>query len=143
MQQFLNEGLSKEKLSPGCEAQRKNALISLDTIAKKIQSSHPSIRPRINTPGKINKPVLAPPINNVKPPPPAPIEEDGEMYEDPTAAEEQASDYLSFYPASSENIDGEGQDEEEQEMYEAMEAGGQQQEDAAGKEQAERDGGTI
>ena len=133
MQQFLTEGLSKEKLSPGGEAQRKNALFSLDTIAKKIQNAHPSIRPRINTPGKIIKPAIAPPIANVKvPAPPPPIEENEDVYEDPTA-DEQASDYLSFYPASSEAIDAGGDSGEEQEMYEAMEAGNQQQEDPAGK----------
>ena len=122
-QQFLNESLSKETLSPGCDAQRKNVLVALETIIKKIQSSHPSVRPRVNTPGKINKPVLAPPIGEAdvssKAPPP-PVPEDVEVYEDPSTEDgPQASDYLSFYPASS--VPEDSQENDEQEMYEAME----------------------
>ena len=139
VQQFLSEGLSKESLSPGCEVQRKNALLALDTITKKIQSSHPSIRPRVNTPGKINKPILSPPIPATVLSKPPPIQEDGELYEDPSAeGSPLASDYLSFYPASGEQVDNELEENgEEQEMYEAMEASQQQQEDAGEEENGE------
>jgi len=114
-QLFLNHGLSKETLSQGCDAQRRNVLVALETIVKKIQSSHPSVRPRVNTPGKINKPILAPRNGedvSSKPLAP-PVPEDIATEDGP-----QASDYLSFYPASSALED---QENEEQEMYEAME----------------------
>ena len=135
VQQFLSEGLSKESLSPGCEVQRKNALLALDTITKKIQSSHPSIRPRVNTPGKINKPILSPPIPATVLTKPPPIQE-----EDPSAEGSQlASGYLSFYPASGKQVDKElDENGEEQEMYEAMEASQQQQEDAGEEENGEQ-----
>ena len=120
MQQYL-QSLGQEKLSHGSELQRQASLRAVDSIVKKIQHSHPSIRPRVNTPGNMKKP----------PPPPPPgaepptilestAEEEGELYEEPATdavPEPVAEDYLSFEPAG--RIDN-GL-EETQEMYEAME----------------------
>lgn len=117
VQHFLQE-LSQEKLSHGREVQRQASLKAVQGIMKKIQHSHPSIRPRVNTPATMKKPPLPPPAEIPGGPPTVPEEEhEGEVYEEPaTDIPAEAEDYLSFEPAQTAN----GL-EESQEMYEAME----------------------
>ena len=110
MQGFLLQDLSQESLSPACETRRQNVSKAIEGIIAKIRHSHPSIRPRVNTPGGLKKPAPPPPL---EPPSPAVVPEgpeEGELYEEA----QQAEEYLSFEPANS-------QGEEPQEMYEAME----------------------
>ena len=86
----------------------------------RIQHAHPSIRPRVNTPGGFKKPPHPAPPPSKGPAPPLP-EEQEELYEEPAAdpqqVDTQAEDYLSFEPSHPQNID---EGEEPQEMYEAM-----------------------
>lgn len=96
--------------------------MTIGDMIDKIRHAHPSIRPRVNTPGGLKKPPHPAPSKG-----PAPLlpEEQEELYEEPTAdppmptqqVDSQAEDYLSFEPAHPMNID---EGEEPQEMYEAM-----------------------
>lgn len=86
----------------------------------KIRHAHPSIRPRVNTPGGLKKPPHLPPAPSKGPAPPLP-EEQEELYEEPAAdpmpTQQVDTHYLSFEPTHPKNID---EGEEPQEMYEAM-----------------------
>lgn len=123
LQLFLRD-LKKESLSQSCEKQRQNVSNLMDGVVNKIQNAHPSIRPRLNTPGK-KPPAYPPPADKSHPPPPPPpvapppgttiAEGEGEVYEEPPAEAAAAEDYLDFEPSPL-NEDG----EEPQEMYEAM-----------------------
>lgn len=115
MQSFLLQDLSLERLSHGCEANRQKASRAIESIIKKIRHSHPSIRPRVNTPGGIKKPAPPPPLEPPSTVPEEEEEEEGELYVEPQQAE--VENYLSFKPEHS--LD---QGEEPQEMYEAMES---------------------
>ncbi len=123
LHQYLQD-LSREKLSHGSELQRQSSLKTVEAIVKKIQYSHPSIRPRVNTPGGMKKPPPPPPPGEGLPTIPDGATEDnqeeGELYEEPpteaAVPEPEVEDYLSFEPAHGAN----GM-EESQEMYEAME----------------------
>ena len=124
VQRFL-QALSEEKLSPASEQQRQASLKAVDVIIKKVQHSHPSVRPRVNTPGGLKKPAPPPPVVM---PETTMEEEPEELYEEPptesiSVPEPEAEDYLSFEPARSGSGSGGGGEEvgEEQEMYEAME----------------------
>lgn len=121
VQSFLQQDLSQEALSRACEKKRLATSNTINDIINKIRRSHPSIRPRINTPGGIKKP--PPPVPPVEPPivPFTEEEEEGELYEEPAPDPQpppQAEDYLSFEPAYP--LDN-GAEEEPQEVYEAME----------------------
>ena len=122
---FLIDGLCNESLSPGCEVQLQNATRTLNGIVKTIQNAHPSIRPRVNTPGNLKKPP-APPPNSSAPVLEPPSQDYREVYEDPAPDHlpeglQEVEDYLKY---SQTNTNGE-MDEIEQEMYEAMETGQQ------------------
>ena len=66
---------------------------------KKINSTHPSIRPRVNTPGTMTQP---PPAMAPKPPPtiPTEVDEGQEMYEEPQISQPNPQDYLDFEPGA-------------------------------------------
>lgn len=106
------DGLHSESLSPGCETQRQTVSRALTSIVKKIQNAHPSIRPRVNTPGYMKKPPPLPPNGSgtmLEHPPPE--EGMGEVYEEPVS------------DLAEEANNGGSQDGEQQEVYEAMENG--------------------
>ena len=115
VQTFLQRDLKQAPLSPTCQAQREAASNTIENLISKIRHAHPSIRPRVNTPGTGKKPPIAPPPAD----PPLPTTEEGEeLYEDPTPdtqAQEEAEEYLDFEPTGPVNT-------EDQEMYEAMTA---------------------
>ena len=113
VQAFLQQELSREKLSQGCEAKRQTINKSIESIVKKIRHAHPSIRPRVNTPGGIKKPAPPPPLDPPSVPSLPEGGEEGELYEEA----QQAEDYLSFEPTHSQ--------EDDQEMY--VDVGAEQQ----------------
>lgn len=119
VQAFLQSDLKQAPLSSDCQVRREVASNTIEDIISKIQHAHPSIRPRVNTPGYGGKKPPLPPPTQV----PAPsITEDGEeLYEEasaeppPESPQGQGEDYLSFEPAHNGGL------EEQQEVYEAME----------------------
>lgn len=121
VQNFLVTDLKQAPLSQACRAKRDIVSKTLQEIINKIRHAHPSIRPRVNTPGTGKKPALPPPVDTPAPPLPLEEEPEEELYEDPMqdmAPPPPAEDYLSFEPThAGENGVGE---EEPQEMYEAM-----------------------
>ena len=100
---FLAQDLMREKLSTDMHFRRNQLCDEMETIMKKINSTHPSIRPRVNTPGKIvQPPPLAP-----KPPQTIPQEdEQQEVYEEPSVSESNPEDYLMFEPGKDMPQDG-------------------------------------
>ena len=102
---FLSNDLSREHLSKENEEKRRKYLQALDILVSKIQSAHPSIRPRMNTPAGTVKS----PVGGMKPPA-APPPEEGELYVE-CDQQEEAEEYLAFEPSS----------DIPQEVYEAME----------------------
>ena len=98
-QVFLTRDLSSEALSPKCSAQLQNVYKIIEDLINKINRAHPSIRPRMNTPGTMKKPAPPPPSHS---PVFLPEEDNEEVYEEPVP-------------------------EEPQEMYEAMEGAGEEQ----------------
>lgn len=113
VQLFLQQDLGRESLSQSCQTQRQNASKVIETIINKIQNAHPSIRPRVNTPGSMKKPAPPPPI--ALPTTTTLPEEGEELYEEPVPDNRLPEDYESFEPQPH-NID----QEEPQEMYEEM-----------------------
>lgn len=119
VQTFLQSDLKQVPLSLDCQARKKLASETLQNIINKIQHAHPSIRPRVNTPGfGGKKPAPLPPIE--APAPIVPEDEGEELYDEmsgepPPVTPQEVEDYLSFEPAHP-------QGEEPQEMYEAMQA---------------------
>lgn len=121
MQLFLNKDLGQESLTLGCQVQRQNISKLLQNVLNKIQCANPSIRPPTNT---LKKPPPPPPMDNSTL---IPEDTGEELYEDPTPdqPEQKVEDYLDFQPSPLNGGTGEEADQE-QEMYEAMEGGGQQ-----------------
>ena len=120
VQTFLQSDLKQVSLSSDCQVRREVASEALENIINKIQHAHPSIRPRVNTPGYGGKkPPLPPPAQ--PPAPPVPEEEGEELYDEamsavqPPDTPQDVEDYLSFEPS---HLLG----EEPQEMYESMQA---------------------
>ena len=103
---FLCNDLNREHLSKENEEKRRKYLQALDTLVNKIQSAHPSIRPRMNTPAGTVKS----PVGGRKPPVAPPPPEEGELYVE-CDQQEEAEEYLAFEPSS----------DIPQEVYEAME----------------------
>ena len=52
---YLTEDLVNEHLSANANHRRQVLSEKLDTISQKIQSTHPSIRPRVNTPSSLSQ----------------------------------------------------------------------------------------
>jgi hypothetical protein len=91
MHQFLLQDLANERLSQG-NVQKKNYHMNVvDGLIHRIQSIHPSIRPRMNTPGK--PPSFQPPPSFKPPlPPPSEDQDQQEVYEVPQNADEQTTE---------------------------------------------------
>lgn len=126
VQTFLQSDLKAVSLPISCQTRRQVAADTIENIINKIQHAHPSIRPRVNTPGSSQKPPPPPPLTVPQLPP---TQEEGpeELYEEPvpdstTPSSQQAEDYLSFEPAQHGNHGNAaaGELEDSQEMYESM-----------------------
>ena len=105
------QDLSNEKLSIENQQKRQQFIQWTNNFMQRIQSTHPSIRPRVNTPGKLpprpppqqvtQKPIPSP----YKPPPPIPVEEEPQdVYEVPENIEQEddEEDYLPVEPVHAE-----------------------------------------
>ena len=88
----MSRDLANERLSKSNQQKRYHHIQLLDSLRTKINSTHPSVGPKVTTPGPISHP---PPT--FKPPPPIP-DEPQELYEVPEIKDE-AEDYLSFEPS--------------------------------------------
>ena len=66
---YLTEDLVNEHLSANANLRRQALSETMGTISQKIQSTHPTIRPRVNTPGNLSQthPTQKPPLGQ-KPP---------------------------------------------------------------------------
>ena len=112
---YLNQDLCNEHLSQAGHLQRQKHAQMLDAIIKRINSTHPTIRPRVNTPGKMppHLPPIAPkqpaPPPMHKTPPPL-VDEQQDVYEEPVMSPSSANphDYLDFEPGSSNKGEEEG-----------------------------------
>ena len=93
--QYLLQDLANERLSTQNQQKRQQYMQTMSGLMQRIQSSHPTIRPRMNTPGKMTHP----PKPSAKPPLPVPVEEEEpqEVYEVP---ENNAENYLQFEPSN-------------------------------------------
>ena len=104
----------REALSADCDIKRQKFSHMLEELCNKIRASHPSIRPRMNTPSGTTS------QGSKLPPPPPPLipeqtsDDENEMYTefDPSGGGE-AENYLEFEPSQT------GGDSS-QEVYEAM-----------------------
>ena len=130
-QVFLTKDLEGESLSPEVEGRRKQLVISVNGVLGKINSAHPSVRPRLFTPTANGGPPAVGRKPPIKLPAPTPDEVSPLFQAPPTIdtahqgqemyieceTQETPEDYLTFTSHSEEGEGGEGR---EQETYEAM-----------------------
>ena len=114
---FLSIDLTRETLSTNNELKRQKLLEEMVHLIDKICSSHPSIRPRMNTPAGLKPPAPPPPKEENEPIPEE--EPEQELYTDMDnqnlEMDATAEDYLTFSPQPP-------NEDESQDVYEDVKA---------------------